>query len=151
MPFQVILQTNPTEDIGNAWLSLDLRTPNGVLGTTLKFGDPSHIEHAFFELTGYPTQIETALYPDEPAVRFDVFGAVETQTGKVGFSLKNIFSNDVLHMNALSRQFFVGNVFHNAHGVPKSHAPCVATCANGQSAQGCVTCVQGDVWVKICC
>lgn len=157
MPFQVILQTNPTEDIGNARLSLDFKTPNGALGATLRFRDPSRIERAVFEFAGDPKRSDlsnfdmAAFYLDEPALPVDVFGTVETQTSKLTFSLKNLFSNDTLHMNALSRQLFLGNVFHQAYGVPASHARCVATCANGQSAQGCVTCVQGEIMVKICC
>ncbi len=158
MPFQVILQTTPTEDVGNAWVSLNFRTPNGPLEAKLAFGEPSRNEGAVFEFaSGYPKQsslsdFDTGVrYVDQPAVRVDVFGTVHTQTGQVGFSLKNLFSNDTLHMIALSRRLFLGNVFHVTHGVPTSHAPCVATCANGKSAQGCVTCVQGEIMVKICC
>jgi hypothetical protein len=177
MAFQVILTTAPTEDLGSVSLSLDFSSPNGLLGkASLPFGGPSQINGTAFQFAGqgtghvppFPSRdpgahllkqeplsnfAETARYPDLPALPIDLDGAIQSGDRKVEFSLRNLFSNDTLHLIALSRELFLGNVFHGPHGLPQAivHARCIATCADGKSGQDCVTCVRGKVTVKICC
>ncbi len=144
MPFRVILATSPTEDFVDARLSLTFKTSSGWVGEA---------DFAFGELSGIERVVYEASYPDDPALSVDLAGAVHTQGKNVGFSLKNLFSNDTLHMIAFSPKYFLGNVLHEAYGVAsESRQPrCVATCADGTSGQGCVTCVKGEITVKICC
>lgn len=157
MPFHVILETASTEDIGNAVLWLDFRTAGGSLGQAkLAFAEPSLKIRTVFEVAkGYLRQSgmsdPAARYLDNPPIPVDVVGEITTEKGNVGFALANLFSNDTLHMTALSRQYFQGGVSHQIDGVPKYHAPCVAACADGKTGQECVTCVHGEITVKICC
>ena len=144
MPFRVILDTLLTKDFIEARLSLNFRASSGLVGeANLAFGEPSPGDDFVF----------VATYPDDPALSVDVAGVVLTKGKKIGFSLKNLFSNDILHMTAVSPDYFVGNVLHDPLDVSKDkrQARCVATCADGTSGQGCVTCVQGEIIVKICC
>ena len=161
MPFQVILATAPTEYLENVSLSLRFSMPSGVGGQAqMTFGQPSHIEGAVFDFSSGSLNrsvltnfANTAKQFDKTAKPLDVHGTVHSVGEKVQFSLKNLSSNDTLHMLALSRQLFLGNVFHQAQGgvAELNNAPCVAMCADGTSGQGCVTCVHGGITVKICC
>jgi len=146
MAFRVILTTAAAEDLRDVALRLDFSSPSRSTGHLFNFGRPKDEQEISFNLS------ESVKYDDSPAVPVNLNGVLFCGDDKVGFSLWNLFSNDDFHMVALSREYFEGNVFHEAYEVTKAtHAKCIATCADGKSGQDCVTCVSGKVTVKICC
>ncbi len=156
MAFQVILATAPTEQLGNVRLSLEFSTQTGFLGqTNFTFGAPSSIEGKVLDLIGGPLTPRlltdfSAELTDKSAVSVNVHAGIHTSGGTVNFTLDNLSSNDTLHVLALSRRLFLGNVFHGA-AATIGQKQCVARCADGKAGQVCVTCTQGVITVKICC
>jgi len=150
MAFELILAATTTESLTDVWLSLYFEIPSHLTPRgqprvpKLRFGEPSRVERVVFELTGHDGD---TVFP------VGVQGAVHTDSGQVEFLLKNLWSNDALHMTALSRHFFQGNVLHADNDVRRKsdQLRCLAMCADGKSGQGCVTCVHGKITVTICC
>ena len=157
MAFQLILTTAPTPNIGNVSLWLRFNTHLGLIGeATTPFPRTTGTMGTVFGIQPFSLGQAPLLdfddiwkHPDTPALSLDVDGRINNGNQTVGFSLKNLSSNDTLHMIAFSSELFLGNIVHRMRGL---HAPrCVATCADGTSGQGCVTCVHGPITVKICC
>jgi hypothetical protein len=165
MPLQVILATAPTQDLVNVSVSLHVSSPQRSFHeASLTFGPASHVMGAVFDVAGATDNVlrhselinfaAAAPEIDDPAVPIEINANIHSGLETVGFTLKNLFSNDTLHLLALSHKFFLGNVFHQrkANFAERLlHTQCRAKCADGKSSQGCVTCVAGGITVKICC
>lgn len=161
MAFQLILTTAPTPNIGNVSLWLRFSTQMGLIGeATTPFLTTTGTRGTVFGIKSLTLGQAPLLdfndvwkHPDTPALSLDVEGRLNSGNQAVNFFLNNLSSNDTLHMIAFSREIFLGNIVHRMRGLSHTlHAPrCVATCADGTSGQGCVTCVQGPITVKICC
>jgi hypothetical protein len=76
----------------------------------------------------------------------------------VEFTISPVGSNDSCVIFAFDYENFVGTMLHGRPPSPnifnysdaKAH-PCVVACADGKTGQPCVTCVSGNVRIRICC
>jgi hypothetical protein len=68
---------------------------------------------------------------------------------KLPFSLVNLQDGDALNLVCNDVRRFTATIFHAAPLA--AQAQCIARCANGDEAPGCVTCKSGKLTGKICC
>jgi hypothetical protein len=122
---------------------------------------PEHSEKGFpDQLLDFPTSGQVAMFQFElPTDAVDLkigvsrFPAKETEPNlPLWASVSSIGQHDVMVLTALLPNVVVGNVMHAGKtGFTPAVKNCVARCADGTAAQGCVTCTFEDVTIKLCC
>jgi hypothetical protein len=163
MAFQLIWATAPLREFPPVEMSLAFSglTTDVFSRIDVTFDKPAQVQgvvvdlrpHGDFNirpLHDFPTEMRS---PDfEPHV-INIDAQIRTHDALARFGLRNLLSNDTLHMMAVSPTLFLGNVYHGPRffSAFATREPCIATCADGTSAQGCVTCTEGTITVKVCC
>ena len=172
MAFQVVLAPNPGIEIPEASLSLEFvhreqrfRTtrPSRIGEARIPFSRMTAPETFVFDFEAVrfrtmahatpASQLPQGVPIDQHPLRLTLNARLDTFAGTAAFGFRNLLSNDILHVFAVSAQMFLANVLHGPRGtVPRTLATrCIARCANGKSAHGCVTCVHRNITVKVCC
>jgi hypothetical protein len=165
MGFKLLWAAAPAEEVHLVSLTVAFSSPNmdPIHQTEISFEGPSQVRGLVIDLARHPHGKVTERpfsdftrelrSPDfEPPV-VNVDALIRAENGTARFGLRNLFANDTLHILAVSPTLFLGNVHHGPRFFSTFAAPepCIATCADGTAGQGCVTCMEGSITVKVCC
>jgi hypothetical protein len=102
-----------------------------------------------------PGQIRSLQFPNvSAAVIADLDATIEVGKESLGFKYLGLGGDDSILFTSLDSSRFFGNVVHGLSRFGPRFAPlapCIARCADGRSAPGCVECAAGAITAKICC
>jgi hypothetical protein len=89
-------------------------------------------------------------FPTVPSSAFfELNATIVSGNDSLGFRYSDIGGEDTLFLSSINSTRFLSSVSHRQ--IVTRFAPCIARCADGKSAPGCVECTSGKVTAKICC
>ena len=129
MPFRFAWGSLPNVNVTNVRTFLE---GAGITMGTAQFGPPGTITSQDFTLLS--TEFNFRFYL---AIGRDQFYC----------DLERMGADDAFALLAVSNTQFIANTFHST-GIANR---CTVRCSNGTSGQGCITCVDGNLTVRVCC